>query len=237
MNNWSRRSVLSVKAEHIATFLGHKIVPRLAPGSAPGSPRGSKGTCIKHRFGNASVKMCDKFERVLRIETTTNDVSFFKHHRKVEHRQGPATRAFAPVKESIYRPDRSARDFVCLQPPLPVASFHPPATSPASVRALDRLTRPRKINDKNGEEINFFGPVAEQRTAPRVTGPTSEYSGVRRADLLPLLDHLSPDRLSRQLRRLRDVGVIKRAGSRFIATTSPDWGELPRPHSAGSPKA
>lgn len=39
---------------------------------------------------------------VLRIETT-NDVSFFKHHRKVEHRQGPATRELAPVKKSIYR--------------------------------------------------------------------------------------------------------------------------------------
>ena len=35
-------------------------------------------------------------------------------------------------------------------------------------------------------------------------------AGVRRADLLPLMDHLSPDRLSRQLRRLRDIGVIKR---------------------------
>jgi hypothetical protein len=32
--------------------------------------------------------MYDKLGVVLRIETTTNDVSFFKHHRKVEHRQG-----------------------------------------------------------------------------------------------------------------------------------------------------
>jgi hypothetical protein len=39
---------------------------------------------------------------VLRIETTSNDVSFFKHHRKVEHRQGPPTREVAPVKKTIY---------------------------------------------------------------------------------------------------------------------------------------
>jgi len=32
----------------------------------------------------------------------------------------------------------------------------------------------------------------------------------RYTDLLPLPDHLSPARLSRQLRRLRDIGVIKR---------------------------
>jgi DNA-binding Lrp family transcriptional regulator len=30
-----------------------------------------------------------------------------------------------------------------------------------------------------------------------------------------LLDHLSPDRLSRQLRRLRDIGVIKRVAGTY----------------------
>src|SRR5205807_9162843 len=34
-------------------------------------------------------------------------------------------------------------------------------------------------------------------------------------DLLPLLDQLSPDRLSRQLRRLRDLGVIKRVAGTY----------------------
>jgi hypothetical protein len=36
------------------------------------------------------------------VETTVNDVSFFKHHRKVEHKGGPATRELAPLKKSIY---------------------------------------------------------------------------------------------------------------------------------------
>ena len=43
---------------------------------------------MKHRFGKSSIKMYDKSGIVLRIETTTNDVSFFKHHRKVEHQTG-----------------------------------------------------------------------------------------------------------------------------------------------------
>jgi hypothetical protein len=49
-----------------------------------------------------ALKIYDKAGIVLRIETTANDVSFFKNHRKVEHRNGPATRALAPVKKSIY---------------------------------------------------------------------------------------------------------------------------------------
>ena len=48
-----------------------------------------EGTCVKHRFSKSSIKIYDKFGHVLRIETTTNDVSAFKHYRKVEHRQGP----------------------------------------------------------------------------------------------------------------------------------------------------
>ena len=53
-------------------------------------------------MGSASVKIYDKCGRVLRIETTTNDVSFFKHPRKVEHKNGAETRELAPLKKSIY---------------------------------------------------------------------------------------------------------------------------------------
>jgi hypothetical protein len=39
-------------------------------------------------MGPASIKLYNKFGLVLRIETTANDVSFFKHHRAVERRDG-----------------------------------------------------------------------------------------------------------------------------------------------------
>ena len=203
-----RESVLSVKAEQIATFLGHKISPQL--GQEVGSQFSTRieGTCIKHRFGSASVKMYDKFGCVLRIETTTNDVSFFKHHRKVEHRQGPATRALAPVKKSIYSLiDRREILFGCNRRYLVHLSTL--SDFSAGVRALDRLTRPRKIDDKTVKGINFFDPV-DNALLNALRDPRVNIAGVRRADLPPLLDWLSPDRLSRQLRRLRDIGVIKR---------------------------
>ena len=84
-------SVLSVKAEQIASFLGHKITPQPTQELGAQFSTRIEGTCIKHRFASSSIKMYDKFGCVLRIETTTNDVSSFKHYRKVEHRQGPAT--------------------------------------------------------------------------------------------------------------------------------------------------
>ena len=87
-----RESVFSVKAAQLATFLGRQITPQLAQEIGSRFSTRIEGTCVKHRFGKSSIKMYDKAGIVLRIETTTNDVSFFKHHRKVEHRNGPATR-------------------------------------------------------------------------------------------------------------------------------------------------
>ena len=40
--------------------------------------------------------------------------------------------------------------------------------------------------------------------------PRVNIAGIRRADLLPNLTMFSPTRLSRQLRRLLNIGVIKR---------------------------
>ena len=81
-----RQSVLSVKAEQVASFLGRPITPLLAQEIGSQFSTRIEGTCIKHRFGKCAIKMYDKHGIVLRIETITNNVSFFKHHRKVEHR-------------------------------------------------------------------------------------------------------------------------------------------------------
>ena len=42
--------------------------------------------------------MYDKQARVLRIETTTDDASFFKHHREVKCRDGTRQMKYASVK-------------------------------------------------------------------------------------------------------------------------------------------
>ena len=74
----SRQAILTVKAEHVATFLGHKITPQLAQEIGRQFATRIEGTCVKHRFGKSSIKIYDKFALVLRIETTTNDVSAFQ---------------------------------------------------------------------------------------------------------------------------------------------------------------
>ena len=45
----TRQAVLSVKAEHVATFLGHKITPQLAQEVGSQFTTRIEGTCVKHR--------------------------------------------------------------------------------------------------------------------------------------------------------------------------------------------
>ena len=126
----------------------------------------------------------------------------------VEHRKGPPTRALAPVKKTIYSLiDLREILFGCNRRYL--AHLAALNDFSAGVRALDRLTKPRTVEEKTVKGINFFDPV-DNALLHALQNPRVNIAGIRRADLLPLLDQLSPDRLSRQLRRLRDLGVIKR---------------------------
>jgi len=204
----SRQAILTVKAEHVATFLGHKITPQLAQEIGSQFATRIEGACLKHRFGKSSIKIYDKFGLVLRIETTTNDVSAFKHYRLVEHRHGPATRALAPVKKTIYSLN-DLRDILrgCNRRYLEYLSSLDDFS--AGIRALHRLTQPRVINGRNVKGLNFFSRV-EQTLLAALQRPGFNIAGLRRANLLPMLAGRSPATLTRQLARLRQLGIIKR---------------------------
>jgi len=203
-----RPSVLSVKAEQVATFLGRQITPQLAQKIGSRFSTRIEGTCVKHRFGTSTIKMYDKSGSVLRIETTANDVSFFKPHRKVEHRKGRPTRALAPIKKSIYSLI-DLRDILLGCNRRYLAHLSALDDFSAGVRALGRLTKPRAVDGKTVKGINFFEP-GDRALLHALQNPRVNIAGIRRADLLPNLAMFSPTRLSRQLRRLLAIGMIKR---------------------------
>ena len=87
----SRQAVLGGEGRtdrHLPRQKDHPNSPR---NSAAASPPASKALASSTAWASRSEDV-RQFGRVLRLETTANDVSFFKHHRKVEHRDGPATR-------------------------------------------------------------------------------------------------------------------------------------------------
>jgi DNA-binding MarR family transcriptional regulator len=158
-------------------------------------------------MGAAGVKVYDKFSRVLRIEPTVNDVSFFKHHRKVEHKGAAATRELAPLKKSIYGLiDLREILLGCNQRYLAfLSSLDDPS---AGERDLQRLSQPRLGADPSIKGLNFFGATDGKLLRTLQHGEFNIH-GWRRADLVARLQ-LVPSAMTRQLRRLRTLGLIKK---------------------------
>jgi hypothetical protein len=157
--------------------------------------------------------MYDKHGIVLRIETTTNDVSFFKHHRKVEHRQGPPTREAAPVKKTIYSLI-DLREILLGCNRRYLAHLSALDDLSAGVRSLGRLTKPREVQGRTVKGLNFFAPD-EQALLHAIQDPKGNIAGFRRGDLIAEPATFSPTRLSQQLRRLLDLGVVKRVAGTY----------------------
>jgi hypothetical protein len=115
--NLIRTAIHTVKPDDIATFLGKKLNGNYQDEMGNRYNVRIEGTRVRHSMGMASIKMYDKFGHILRIETTTKDVSFFKHYREVEQRNGEAVMKFAPMKKTIYSWGRCGR---CCWPPTAV---------------------------------------------------------------------------------------------------------------------
>ena len=84
----------------------------------------------------------------------------------------------------------------------------------AGVRSLGRLTKPREVEGRSVKGLNFFAPD-EQTLLHAIRNPKGNIAGFRRGDLLADLTMFSPTRLSRQLRRLLDIGVVKRVAGTY----------------------
>jgi hypothetical protein len=98
----TRTAIHTVKPDHIATFLGKKLSSQFEGESGNRYDVRIEGTRIRHTMGPVSLKLYDKFSLILRIETTVNDLTFFKHYREVEHRDGTKETKWASMQKTIY---------------------------------------------------------------------------------------------------------------------------------------
>src|SRR4051812_42917138 len=100
--NLARTAIHTVKPDNIATFLGRKLSTQFKGEMGNRFNIRIEGTRIKHTMGPVSIKLYDKFGLILRIETTVNDLSLFKHYREVEHRDGLRETKWAAMQKTIY---------------------------------------------------------------------------------------------------------------------------------------
>lgn len=208
----SRTAIHSVKPEHVATFLGRK--PHGGYEDEIGNTFSTRieGTCIKHHMGQVAIKMYDKHGIVLRVETTANDVTFFNHHRKVEHRDGTVSRKVAPLRKSIYSlldlrelllaANRRYLDFI--------AAVDDPTNA---IRDLDKTSCPVRKKGRSFRGFNLFSETDLVIFRAIVEGGTN-VSGFRNRDLQRRLG-MTGRQVSAVLKRLREHGLVKKIGGTF----------------------
>ena len=201
-----RTAVQAIRADNVATFLGHKLSHAYQGEVGNDFSTRIQGTRIRHQMGPASIKLYDKAGIMARVECTTNDASFFKIHRWVEQRDGRQTWKLAPLRKTIY----SLRDLRKLMNAANQRYLAYMATidnPDAGLKDIDKMARP--ANNK-GKSFRGFNPFLDKDYRLFLTMGRGEWSitGFRAADLRAYIPDLSPSQCSYLLKRLRTHGLI-----------------------------
>ena len=204
-----RTAIHTVKPEQVATFLGRKLHGTYQGEIGNDFHTRIEGTRIKHHMGRVSIKMYDKQGIILRIETTVNDVSFFKHHRKVEHRDGTWEMKEAPLKKSIYSlpvlrelmeaANRRYLEFV--------SAIEAPTVG---IKNLEKISEPASDGQRTYRGFNLFHGQDLKLFEGMVRGEFN-IRGFQNRSFRTIMPDKSGFQVSRMFKRLRMHGLIKKA--------------------------
>lgn len=202
----------AVKPDQVAMFLGKRLDPRYDGELGSDFATRKEGHCLRHYMGPCGIKMYDKFACVLRIETFSNDVSFFKHHRRVEHRDGSYSYQTANVRKTIYSlPDVAEIMLGCNRRYLDfLSSIDDPSPG---IKNVEKISRPVQENGRSYRGFNLFHGEDEAVFRTIAQGAAQGF-GLRNHTLRELLGK-STGQVSRILKRLRNHGLVKKAAKTY----------------------
>jgi hypothetical protein len=202
-------AVHTVRPDRIATFLGRKLCGQFKVEIGNRYDVRKEGIRIKHTMGKIWIKMYDKYQTVLRIEIVATDISFFRHYRKVEHRDGSTSKKFTSMKKNIYS----------LRPLIKVASdanrrylefISTIEEKKVGTKRLRKVTQRIEENNRGYKGFNFFDDN-DVKVMRILTRGEFNISGFRNKDIRKYLSQKSSGQISRILKRLRLHGIIKKA--------------------------
>ena len=209
----TRAAIHTVKPDNIATFLGRKLHGNYQDEMGNRFHTRIEGTRIKHTMGPVSIKMYDKFRLILRIETTVVDVSFFKHYREVEHKDGTRSMAWAEMKKTIYSL-APLRELLLAANRRYLEFISAIEDNKAGTDKLNKIAQPVQENHRNYRGFNFFHPEDEELFESLGRGEFN-ISGFQNKDLRRWLSDKSSGQISRAMKRLRVHGLIKKVGRTY----------------------
>ncbi|MEW6364228.1 MAG: MarR family transcriptional regulator [Acidobacteriota bacterium] len=212
-SNLTTTAIHAVKPDNIATFLGRKLATSRQSEIGNRYNVRIEGTRIKHTMGPVSIKMYDKYGQILRIETTVNDVCFFTHYRRVEHRDGTSEKKIAVMKRTIHSLP-ALRERVLAANLRYLEFISAIEDRQAGIEKLHKLSRPASVEGRRYAGFNFFDERDESLLHVLARGEFN-ISGFKNKHIRFHLQNRSSSSVSRLLKRLRLHGLIKRVGGTY----------------------
>jgi len=206
-------AIHTVKPDNIATFLGHKVNGNYKGEMGNNYNIRIEGSRIRHTMGSTSIKMYDKFSKILRIETTSNDISFFKNFRKVEHRDGTKEYKLASMRKCIY--SISSLTNVLKSANNRYIDFISAIEDKSNGRKkLEKITRPIVEKERRYSGFNFFNDDDATLLQAMIRGEFNIY-GLQNKNVRELIPQWNSGKISRLFKRLRVHGLIKKVGKTY----------------------
>jgi hypothetical protein len=208
-----RTAIHSVKPENIATFLGRKLHGNYQGDMGNNFNTRIQGTRIKHHMGASSIKMYDKLGSILLIETTTNDVSDFKHYREVQSRTGDPFQKNAPMKKNIYSlfdltaifkaPNRRYLEFI--------STFDDQSQG---IKNLERISKPVDADNRSYKGLNLFSDDDLKLFEVLARGEFN-INGLQNKSLRKQLPTMTSSTMTRILKCLHVHGIFRKVGKTY----------------------
>jgi hypothetical protein len=158
--------------------------------------------------------MYDKHGYILRVETTTNDVSFFRHHRMVEQRDGQRVMKLADLKKSIYSlfPDLASISRAANHRYIQFLSAIDDPTP--GLKVLSKISDSVEEREHRYRGFNLFDDD-DQTVFEILCRGEFFIHGFRNRSLRERLAGFRSSQISRLLKRLRLHGIIKKIGKTY----------------------
>jgi hypothetical protein len=160
-----------------------------------------------------SIKLYDKFGLILRIETTVNDVSFFKHYRQVEHRDGSKELKYADMLKTIYSLP-ALRELLLAANRRYLEFLSAIDDDTAGTGKLNKISRAVEENGRTYRGFNFFDDHDQELFEALLRGEFN-ISGFHSKSLRHRLQDKTSGQISRLLKRLRVHGLVKKIGKTY----------------------
>ena len=212
-DNIIKKALGTVKPENVYSFLGKKLTGNYQGELGNDFKTRTCGTRIKHYARDASIKMYDKFGKVLRIETTVNNLNFFRTRRTVDKRDGTHEENIAPMRKSIFSLTQlRSLLFDCNKRYIDfIASIDDPTTGQKN---LEKVTNNIVQNGRRYRGLNFF-EKEDQKLLSVINDPKYYITGLSNKSIREKYKSKSTGQISRLLKNLRVHGVIKKIPNQY----------------------